>query len=50
MSYMAQNSCDKTNTLPKMKNYADLHTLPCMVYSTRNKQRNNDKKSYAKKF
>ena len=41
-----QNACDKTNTLPKMKNCAEctmMHTLPCIEYSTRNKQRKSKK-------
>ena len=48
MSYDAQDTCDKMNILARVKNYAeysynDLHTLPRMVYSTRNKQRNGKK-------
>ena len=38
---------DKTNTLLKIKKmrriYNDLHTLPRMRYSTRNKQRNSER-------
>ena len=45
-----QNSCDKTNTLSKIKNCAEytticIHYLPRMGYSTRNKQQNRKKSS-----
>ena len=44
---MAQNACDKMNTLPKKKKwcrtYNGVHTLPRMGYRTRNKQPNGKK-------
>ena len=54
MSYMTQNACDKTNALPKMKNFTE-HTMICIHYlvwgyNTRYKQRYSEKKFNAKKF
>ena len=46
MSYKTQNTCDKTNTLPKIKN-CEKYTIICihylvLEYSTRNKQINRE--------